>query len=129
MVRRTSPTLGVALALAVVLGGCGGGGSTHPPSPADARACLTKHDFRVTNGGRAGGDANTPETELIVIGAQASAFLAFYADTASADRYVAQISRRAKRVHVTLERHGPLTILWIRGRGTDAARQLRACSV
>src|SRR5258706_15166010 len=109
-------------------GGSGGGGQTSKSaSPAAARRCLLAAQLRVLGGPRPPGDANAPNVELIAGGRQAYAFLAFYDSSTRARKYAPMIRRNAQRFHGTLERHGKLTILWVRGSNTPEGQEIRHC--
>jgi hypothetical protein len=114
------------LTASVVLAGCGGGRGA--ASPEEARACLEQGDLRVLGGQREPGDADAPDTELIVAGRQSSAFLAFYDDEARAVRYEPDLQARALEPGA-VERHGSVTIFWVRGRRTREGEQIKSCVV
>jgi hypothetical protein len=116
---------GILIVAAALLAGCGGGGSG--VSPAAARQCLTKAKLRVVGGPASKGDTNAPNTELIVSAPGAGAFLAYYDDIGRADKLAVMIRRRARAFHGSLERHGHLTILWVRGANTPDAERIKAC--
>jgi hypothetical protein len=119
-VRRASLVLVVAAALAA----CGDGDGT--ASPQDARACLERDNLRVAGGPREPGDTNAPDTELIVSGRESSAFLAFYKDEERAVRFEPAIQERATEPGAA-ERHGKVTIFWVRGRHSGEAATITAC--
>jgi hypothetical protein len=84
--------------------------------------------LRVRGGARPPGDTNAPNVELIASGPQAYAFLAFYDTAARAQKYAPMIRRNAKRFHGIVERHGKLTILWVRGGSTTDGSKIRNCA-
>ena len=112
------------LTASIALAGCGGGSG--PASPGDARACLEGEHLRVLAGDRALDDTDAPDTELIVDGRQTSAFLAFYSDQARANRYEPALQQRATEPGA-VERHGSITIFWVRGRRTPEGERIKAC--
>ena len=113
------------LALVGLLAGCGGG--ERAISPDQARACLAEQHFRVMGGVRAAGDANAPDTELVVGGPEMSLFLAYYDEEARAERYAPQLERNAQRFHGRVERHGKLTIVWVHGVDSAESERVRRC--
>ena len=116
---RRSPLL---LTASVALAGCGGA----PASPDDARACLEGEHLRVLAGDRALADSDAPDTELIVDGRQSSAFVAFYDDEALAVSYEPALQQLAIAPGA-VERHGRITIFWVRGRETAEGERIKAC--
>lgn len=52
--------------------------------------------------------------ELIVGGKGASAFAAFYKDSAGAKRYESEIRKNATRFHGGVQRRGRVTVVWVR---------------
>ena len=79
-------------------------------------------------GPRAPDDTNAPDTELIVGTPQAGAFLAFYNELRRAERYAPGIAKRTRRFGGAVERHGKLTILWVRGKDSHDAKRIRSCA-
>jgi hypothetical protein len=128
--------VGIPVFVALAIAGCGGGGTddsvqahaTGTRSPGNVRQCLNAASLKVTGGPAPAGDTNAPATELVVGGAESSAFLAFYENAARARRYAPDIRANAKRLHATVERHGKLTILWIRGAASGEAQIIRRCA-
>ncbi len=119
-VRRASLVVVVAAAVA----GCGSDDGA--ASPEDARACLEDAHLRVEGGPRAPGDADAPDTQLLVGGHHSSAFLAFYDDEARAARLAPRIEDLATQPGA-VERHGKVTIFWVRGKAGDEAAKIKAC--
>ncbi|MEA2424156.1 MAG: hypothetical protein QOH13_566 [Thermoleophilaceae bacterium] len=120
---------------ALALTACGGGGGHHATaqatgkkSPAYVRQCLRAAKLRVIGGPAPPGDTNAPATELIVGGGQSSAFLAFYENPKRAAKYAPDIRANAKHLNATVERYGKLTIVWVRGAGSDEAQTIRGCA-
>ena len=118
-VRRAS----LALATSIAIAGCGDDGAA---SPADARACLEDQHLRVGGGPRAHDDTDAPDTELIVGGRESSALLAFYDDEARAERMEPAFEALATQPGA-VERHGKVTIFWVRGKGSGEAGRITAC--
>jgi len=88
---------------------------------------LERDGFEVLGGPRAKDDENAPDTELIVGGKEASAFVAYYEDEARAQRYHSEIEKNATRFDGTVERHDALTIVWVRGEDTQEAARIDGC--
>jgi hypothetical protein len=59
-------------------------------------------------------------------GRQSSAFLAFYDNDARALRYEPALQRLAIAPGA-VERHGRITIFWLRGRETSEGERIKAC--
>ena len=118
--RRAS----LAVVVAAALGGCGSDDGA--ASPEDARACLEDAHLRVAGGPRAADDADAPDTQLLVGGHHTSAFLAFYDDADRAARLAPAIEELATQPGA-VERHGKITIFWVRGKETDEAAKIKAC--
>jgi len=116
---------GLALALLFVAG-CGGGGGD-PASAADARACLAKEKLRVLAAPRSPADSDAPDTELIVSSRKSGAFLGFYENEQRAQDAAPQIPKDSKAFRGQVERHGKLTIFWVRGRQSAEADRIKAC--
>lgn len=118
----------LAVAVSVLLAGCGGGGETKPASASDAQACLKQKQIPVVRALRAPDDTDAPDTELIVGGNDASAFLGFYDDEQRAERNAPEIETSVTSTNgIEVERHGKLTIAWTRGRDTDEANTITDC--
>ena len=110
---------------AAAIAGCGGDGDG-AVSPDEARACLEDEHLRVVGGPRAPDDTDAPDTELIVAGHESSAVVAFYDDAARADRLAPLLEERATAPGA-VERHGTITIFWVRGKSGSEAGRIRAC--
>ena len=125
-----------ATILAALTIGCGGGGDDNddadggtPVPTAEAKKCLQSENFRVLGGRRKPDDLNAPDEELVASGNSAWAFLAFYKDPARAEKYAPQIADRTKDFDGSIERHGTLTIVWVRGRDGDGGKAIRDCAL
>lgn len=125
MVRPWSPVLATLL-----LAGCGGGGGSQDArSVADVRECLARADLSAGEASRAPDDFDAPDTELTVHTTDAVALLAFYGDEQRAQRVAADVKKNARAARATVERHGSLTIVWIRGARSRGADTIRSCAV
>ncbi len=123
--RRTAT---VAL---VLVAGCGGGddedGDGEPATPAQARACLMDAGYTVTGGSRSADDADAPDHELVIAGRGPGAFIAFYDRLSRAERYEPALRRDAARFKGVVERHGRVTIVWVRPPGVADQARVRRC--
>ena len=117
MVKR-----GMALMAVLLLTGCEGDISSSV-SVGDARACLLEEHLLVEGGPDPPDDTSAPGDELIVMGREAGAFLAFYPDEQLARRKAPWLDT----FRGTLERHGKLSIVWVRGPKGDDATKIRRC--
>ena len=115
------------IALAAVVTGCGGDGD--PVAAADAERCLKGEKLRVVAANREPGDTDAPDREVIVNGRDAFAFLAFYDDEERADRYAPEIREHTKEFKGALDRHGKLSIVWVKGRDSDEGERIRGCAL
>jgi hypothetical protein len=126
----------IVLLIACALGACGGPSPTAeratPVLPADAHRCLTdeRASFEVQGPLRPEpGDADAPDQTLIVAGREASAYLGFYDEAARAERSAHEQLEQAKQFDGVVDRYGKLTIIWVRGRGTDEAAEIESCAL
>jgi hypothetical protein len=110
--RRTAI---LALTGAVAAVGCRGGGDR--PSREDARRCLEGLDLHVTVVEPAPDDRDAPDAELIandVLRGRVMLFAGYYDDEDTAERYEPALRRNARSFDGAVERHGTLTLLWVR---------------
>jgi hypothetical protein len=97
-----------------------------------ARSCLTSKGVRALGGPVL--PANAPSStaadgELIVQHAGGEGFIAFYTDASTARRLEPGVLRNAILHNFQVERHGPVTIIWVRT-PTDGLREaVQACAV
>ena len=118
------------LSAAVLAAGCGGGGD--PVGIEEAKRCLVEHEdeFRVMgplDGER--GDEDAPDRTLMVGGAQASAYLAYYDDAKRAESLTRELEEAAKAYDGRVDRHGRLTIIWTNGADSSQASKIEACAL
>lgn len=120
-------TARIALAGAVVLVGCGG---DNRPSPEEARRCLERLDLHVTTVEPRADDADAPDVELIagdVLRGRVTVLAAYYDDEDRAERYEPSLRRNVRSYDGVVERHGTLTLLWVRGSEGPFAERTRDC--
>jgi hypothetical protein len=118
----------LALTGAIAAAGCGGGDDR--PSREEARRCLEGLDLHVTVGERSPDDRDAPDAELIagdVLRGRVTVFAGYYDDEDRAERYEPALRRNARSFDGTVERHGTLTLLWVRGNETRFAERVRDC--
>jgi hypothetical protein len=119
----------VILALtALAAAGCGGGGDR--PSREEARRCLEGLDLHVTVVEPLPDDRDAPDAELIandVLKGRVMLFAGYYDDEDRAERYEPALRRNARRFDGAVERHGALTLLWVRGDERRLAERVRGC--
>jgi hypothetical protein len=116
------------VAACVVAAGCGGGDDR--PSREDARRCLSQAGLHVTGGARSPDDRDAPDEELIANDVRAGSvmvFVAYYDDEERAERLEPSLRRNARRFDGFVERHGTLTLLWVRGERSRMGERLRDC--
>jgi hypothetical protein len=119
----------LALAGALAGAGCGGGGDDRP-SREDARRCLEGLDLHVTGAERSPDDADAPDEELIandILRGRVMVLAAYYDDEDRAERYEPALRRNARTFDGSVERHGTLTLLWVRGHEGRLAEPTRDC--
>jgi hypothetical protein len=122
--------------ISLLLIGCGGSESTSTPTAAElglqradqARACLSDAAFRVTGGPRAPGDRNAPDVELIVNDGGAMAFIGYYKEVERAKRFESDLRRNARRFNGSVERRGPVSVVWVRKPSPDERRRIEGCA-
>ena len=118
----------LAMTGALATAGCGGGDNR--PSREEARRCLEGLDLHVTGGERSPDDRDAPDEELIandVLKGRVMLFAGYYDDEDRAERYEPALRRNARRFDGTVERHGTLTLLWVRGDEGRLAERARDC--
>jgi hypothetical protein len=118
----------LALTGALVAAGCGGGDD--PPSREQARRCLEPLDLHVTGAERRPDDKDAPDEELIandVLQGRVMVFAAYYDDEGRSERYEPAVRRNARSLDGVVERHGTLTLLWVRGAESRLAERARDC--
>ena len=125
----------LVVTVSILLVGCGGGtrAPSSTPAPnlglpraAQARTCLNDAGFRVVGGPRSAGDRNAPDVELVVNGEGAGAFVGFYKQVERARRYESQLKRNARRFNGSVERRGPVSIVWVR-KAPAESRRIERC--
>jgi hypothetical protein len=122
------PSLLILMAAWVVAAGCGGGDDR--PSREDARRCLSQARFHVVGGEPSRDDRDAPDAELIandVRGGRVMVFIAYYDDEDRAERLEPSLRRNARRFDGSVERHGSLTLLWVRGERSQMGERVRDC--
>ena len=132
-------TPGASLLIALTLAACGGGDGDgersdgrDPAAVEDVRRCLAGGEPRFDVQGpltRAAGDDDAPDRTLVVAGGGASAYLGWYDDEARAERSASEQREHAKQFSGAVERRGPLTIIWLRGRESDGAARIKECAL
>jgi hypothetical protein len=118
------------LALAVSLATAGCGGEDELPSREEARRCLEDLGLHVTGGERQPDDTDAPDAELIangIRGGRVMVFAGYYDEEDRAERFESAVRRSARRFDGFVERHGSLTLLWVRGREGRIGERARAC--
>lgn len=127
---------GVVLLLALAVAACGGKAPARdqqrPVSAEDARRCLVDggRSFEVQGPlRREPRDTDAPDQTLVVAGRHASAYLGFYDDKRRAERSAREQVAHARQFDGVVDRHGNLTIVWVRGRETDEAAEIERCAL
>ncbi len=93
-----------------------------------ARVCLTKAGYKVIGGSPRLDDRNAPDYELVLTGHGGGAFIAFYKQIARAKRFEPGIKKNARQFRgASVERHGAITIVWVRLTGPTTRARVRAC--
>ena len=108
------------------------GGDQVPVSAEETRTCLKDAEFNVQGPvPREPDDLDAPDQTLVVTssGRGTGAYIGWYDDEARADRYAPEITEQAKNFKGSVDRHGRLTIIWLRGEDTDEAGQIRDCAL
>ena len=108
------------------------GGDQVPVSAEETRTCLKDADFNVQGPVvRESDDSDAPDQTLVVSssGRGSGAYIGWYGAEARADRYASKITEHAKNFRGSVDRHGRLTIIWLRGQNTDEAGQIRDCAL
>jgi hypothetical protein len=60
---------------------------------------------------------------------RAGAYIGWYDNEARADRYAPEIIKHAKDFKGSVDRHGRLTVIWLRGKDPNGAGQIRDCAL
>lgn len=127
---------GVALLIGCAIGACGGedspGDRATAQPPEQARQCLVDEPASFTVQGplsREPDDSDAPDQTLVVTGRRAMAYLGYYDDTARAERSAREQREHARQFGGAVDRHGNLTIVWVRGRETDQASAIESCAL
>lgn len=118
------------LALTGALTAAGCGGDDDRPTREEARRCLEGLDLHVTVVEPAPDDRDAPDAELIandVLKGRVMLFAGYYDDEDRAERYEPALRRNARSFDGAVERHGRLTLLWVRGEAHRLAEQVRDC--
>jgi hypothetical protein len=118
----------LALTGALAAAGCGGGDDR--PSRVEARRCLEGLDLHVTGVEPSPDDRDAPDAELIandVLKGRVMVLAAYYDDEDRAERYEPAVRRNARSFDGAVERHGTLTLLWVRGDESPLAERTRDC--
>ncbi len=118
----------LALTGALAAAGCGGGDDR--PSREEARRCLEGLDLHVTGVEPSPDDRDAPDAELIagdVLRGRVTVFAGYYDDEERAERYEPALRRNARSFDGAVERHGGLTLLWVRGDEGPLAERVRDC--
>jgi hypothetical protein len=87
-------------------------------------------DLHVTGGQRSPDDRDAPDEELIandVLKGRVMVLAAYYDDEDRAERYEPALRRNARSFDGAVERHGTLTLLWVRGAESRFAERVRDC--
>jgi hypothetical protein len=81
-------------------------------------------------GERSPDDRDAPDKELIandVLKGRLMVSAAYYDDEDRAERYEPALRRNARSFDGSVERHGALTLLWVRGDESRLAERVRDC--
>src|SRR4029079_13277751 len=121
---------------ALLIGGCGGGGSQTSSAPTPlgmhtaelARACLVGAGFDVVGGPRPRGDKNAPDVELVVQKPGPGAFLAFYKKLERAKLYEPDLKRNARRFNGSVVRTGSVSVVWVHAPTSTVRKQVQGCA-
>ena len=116
------------MAVSLAVAACGGGNDR--PSREEARRCLERLDLHVTGAEPLPEDRDAPDAELIandVLRGRVMVFAAYYDDEDRAERYEPGLCRNARGYDGFVERHGMLTLLWVRGHEGRFAERTRDC--
>ena len=114
---------------AVATAGCGGGGDGRP-SREEARTCLERLKLHVTPWERPPNDDDGPYARLDandVLRHRIRVEAQYYDDEQDAERYEPAQRRFARTHDGAVERHGTLTLLWVRGDEGRLAERARDC--
>jgi len=101
-----------------------------PPLAEEARRCLEQLDLHVTPWERPPNDDDGPTAMLDandVLRARVRVEAQYYDDAEEAERYEPAQRRSARTHDGAVERHGTLTLLWLRGHGQPLAERTRDC--
>lgn len=107
--------------------GCGG---DDRPSCEEARRCLEQLDLHVTPQERPPNDDDGPHARLFVndvLRGRVMVEAQYWDDEDSAQHHAPAQRRNARTYDGSVERHGPLTLLWLRGHEARLAERTRDC--
>ncbi len=95
-----------------------------------AQACLTSHSVRAIGNAvlPALANANSPDGELIAGNPPQGALIAFYRNTAKAQRLEPAVLRNARRLRAQVGRIGTVTIFWLRPPSAKLRHAVRVCA-
>lgn len=96
----------------------------------EARRCLEGLDLHVTGVEPSPDDRDAPDAELIandVLKGRVTVLAAYYDDEDRAERYEPALRRNTRSFNGAVERHGTLTLLWVRGDESPLAERTRDC--
>ncbi len=117
--------------VALLVSGCGDGG--RPVATEEAQRCLGDADFRVLGPTLwEPDDADAPDRTLLATSAgrrETAAYIGWYDEEARAEKSAPEQIEQAKQFKGSVDRHGPMTIIWLRGRDTDTGARLRSCAL
>lgn len=95
-----------------------------------AHRCLVARHLRVTGGPVLPPQGpNSPNGELIVGGDHGGAFIAFYTDPGRAKQLEPEVIQNARHLGGHVERHGAVTVLWIRRPTGQLRGSVHACGL
>lgn len=127
----TSRATVLAIAGCLAAGACGGGDDR--PSREAARRCLERLNMHVTPRRPTPAERSSLEAELHAIDilkARVRVSALYYVDEDAAERFERALRRSARGVPGAVERHGSLTLYWIRGGHRSAfAGRTRDCLI
>jgi hypothetical protein len=90
--------------------------------------CLADRGVHVSGGPLALRQSHVPNGELIVSRGNIAAFIAFYVDTATAERVEPQLIQNAGHFGGEVQRQGAVTIIWTHPPASDFREVVEACA-
>jgi hypothetical protein len=99
---------------------------------AKARTCLTTKGLRAIGGPVLPPNppgSSSADGELVVGNAARGAFIAFYTDAGRAWRLEAGVARNASRISGRVERHGAVTVVWVRSPAGELRKAVETCAL